>query len=194
MKVQLAGAGRSCRRDPEQLAVRDVGEIEEQEGGNEHGPGDLKDELFPGEEPVAAPLAGGGGQFEPVVHAAEDAEPQEHEDRLLDEGIVELGPQQRGRDGGAENDQAAHRRRIGLFLRQLVEPGMVELRPVPDLLPHQPANDPRADQQRNSQAGQDRQNRTEQDVLVRIEVQRIGEEIPEIPKQMIDHVPLMNDY
>ena len=146
--------------------------------------------------PLRPRWRGGGGELEPVVHAAQGPEPQEHEDRFLDERIVELGPQQRRQDRRGQDDQAAHRRGVGLLLGQLVEGGVVELRPVADLLPHQPADDSRTDQQRDRQAGQDRHDRTEQDVLIRVEMQRIGEEAAEMSKQMrrSSRVQWMNDH
>ncbi len=157
--------------------------------GDQHGAADLEEELLPRIEAVAAILTRGGGELEPVVDATENAKPQEDEQGLLDERVAEFGPQQRGQCGREQDDQPAHGGGVGLLLRQFVECGVVEFGPVPDLHPHEPANDPRADQQRNRQRRQDRHDRAKHDVLVRVEVQRLGEEVAKMEKQMIDHLP-----
>jgi len=181
-------------RDPEQLGVVDGAEIEIKEQRDQYSPADLEEELLPSHQAIAAVLARGGGQLEPVVDATEDPEPEQYEKRLLDEGVVQLGPEQCRDDGRGKDDQATHGRGVGFLLGQLVQGGVVKLGPVADLHAHQPADDLRADQEGDGQRSQDRHDRAEHDVLIGVEVQLLAEKIAEILQQVIDHLQLMNDY
>lgn len=131
--------------EPEFLAVLDVDEIHKKERGDEDCAAELEDELFPGFEAVTAAMTGFCGEFEPVIDAAESAEPENEDEGLLDEGVIELCPKQSREYYGREDDEAAHCWGVGFLFGKLVECGVVEFGSVADFFGHKPANDARAE-------------------------------------------------
>ena len=167
---------------PEFLAVFDIGEVHKEEGGDEDGAAELEEEFFPGFEAVTAAVAGFGGEFEPVVDGAEGAEPEDEDDCFLDEGVVELCPEECGDEDGGDDDEAAHSGGVGFLLGKLVEGGVVEFGAVADFFGHKPADDARAEEKRDNETCQEGGHIAEDDFLVGVEAEPMSKNIAQKPE------------
>ena len=91
-------------RQPEFFSVLYIGEVHKEKGGDEDSAAELEEDFFPGFEAVTTSMSGLGGEFEPVVDGAESAEPDDKNDCFLDEGVVELCPEDGGGECGEDDD------------------------------------------------------------------------------------------
>jgi hypothetical protein len=102
----------------------------------------------------------------PVVHPADRAEAEGHEQHDPDVAVGQVAPQQRGDADGDQDQRAAHGRRAGL--------GQVRLRAVvahrlADLLLRQPADHRRAEEEGDHQRRHRRQHGAQRDVVEDVE-------------------------
>jgi hypothetical protein len=169
------------------LAVLDVDEIHKKERGDEDGASELEDELFPGFEAVTAAVAGFGGEFEPVIDAAESAEPENEDEGLLDEGVVELCPKQSREYYSQEDNEAAHCGGVGFLFGKLVESGVVKFGSVADFFGHKPANDARAEEYSDNQGSQKRGDSAEGDFLIGVKAEAMSKNVPQKPQNVVNH-------
>src|SRR5713226_6287590 len=127
------GANAFQKRDHQLRGVRAVGGQNEERSSDYQADEHLKvDFLFLGETQVALL-----GDFSVVVDNADDSETDESKKRQENEGIGEIGPQQRRHGGGKNNQYAAHGGRPGLFL-VLLRPFFADI--LPDLQFSEPAD------------------------------------------------------
>ncbi len=73
------------------------------------------------------------------------------------------------------------------MLGKLVEGGVVEFGAVSDFFGHKPADESRAEQKRQKQAGQKCCDIAEDDFLIGVETQAVGEDITQVPKKVVNH-------
>ena len=180
MKWQRQGPGRfTVTREPPEVQAADDADAQ------------LKQQFLPCKEALTGTRPPAGrSQLEPIIESAQHRQPYQHDYREVYVAVEEITQQEDGHEDRGGNQDAPHRRDIGLGGHQLVQIGVVELGRIAQLLTQEPSNGPLAKDEDDCKGQNDRKEGPEfnlvKDLQQRVATEGLQPVVPRL-KEVVEH-------